>query len=255
MIIERHFDAVRLNEILNDPIVRPDVADLGEGILDLTDKVVDTKNILLVGEHGACLFFWIMSCVYEVHTQILSEGRGIWAKEFVQVCGEWMFTRTDALEVITRVPQNHSAAKALTMYAGGKYEFTREDGCNFRGVDIPVDIYSCRLQDWMPNAPGMKQTGEEFHEHLVAEAARLGVKNPPHPNDGNHNQYAGACIKMFQAGQKQKAIIFYNRWAIAARHDTVAFISDEDTPVIKFDLGYMEIKGQNISDVEIRLCA
>lgn len=252
MQIERHTNADWLNTIVNDPVVRQDVADLGEGTLDLTEAVKDDKNILLSGKYGACLFFWIMSCVYEVHTQILPSGRGVWAKEFVQACGEWMFTKTDALEVITRVPHGHIGAKALTIAAGGKYEFTREDHCKFRGEHVPVDIYSCRLQDWMPKAPNMQEIGQQFHDHLHAEAKRIGVEEKPHENDENHNQYVGACIKMFQGGQKHKAVIFYNRWATASRHDTVAFIAADETPVIKFDIGYLVIKGNSISDIEVR---
>lgn len=252
MKIERHMDAKRLNEILNDPVVRPDVADLGDGVLDLTYQISDERNILLVGENGACLFLWVMSCLYEVHTQILPTGRGRWAKEFVQACGEWMFTKSDAMEIITRVPQGHVAAKTLTMLAGGKYEFTRQDFCLFRGKNCPVDIYSCRLQDWMTTAPHMQEVGEEFHKHLHAEADRLGIKERPHESDANHNQYVGACIKMFQGGQKIKAVTFYNRWAVASRHETVAFVADDETPVIKFDIGYLLIKGNSISDIEVK---
>lgn len=252
--VERSYDAVRLNEILNDPIVRRDVADQIEGALDLADAIADTRNILLMGAHGCCLFYYVMDCLYEVHTQILSSGRGEWACDFVQDCAEWMFTHSDALELITRVPVTHLGARALTKSVGATLEFTRNDCCIFRGAHIPVEIYSLRLQDWMAKATYLAPYGECFHDHLNAEAGRIGISAPPHAEDENHNQYVGACLKMFFGGQIQKAVVFYNRWAVAARHATIS-LEEVNPPVIKFDIGFLKINGEEIKDIEVIPCS
>lgn len=254
VVVERSFDADRLNHILNHPLVRPDVGGVDLGNMDLSSAVFDKRNILLMGEHGCVMFLYVMDCMYEAHTQILPEGRGSWACELVKSCAEYMFTRTDALELLTRVPEGHIAAKVLAIKAGFKYEFTRHDFCKFRGKDVPVDIYSGRLQDWMPTAPNMIETGIQFHEKLHSEAERIGIGTPPHDDDENHNQYIGACIKMFMGGQLFKAMTFYNRWAAVSRHETVQVVS-VNPPIIKFDIGLLKINGPNISDIEVIPCA
>jgi hypothetical protein len=248
--VERSFSAERLNYILNHPAVRQDVADLSEGKLDLKKSVDNDKNILVMGEHGCVMFFCVSQCIYEAHTQILPEGRGAWAFQFVQSCAEFMFTKTDAMEILTRVPHGHIAAKALALKAGLKYEFTRTDCCVFRGQKVPVDIFSGRLQDWVLIAPDYRELGDIFHHRLNALAADKGVNEAPHEDDENHNQYIGICIKMMQGGQHHKAVAFYNRWAFASRHALVEIVSENPT-VIKFDIGFLKINGNRIEDMEI----
>lgn len=253
MDIERSFDAERLNAIVNHPDIRPDVADASEGALDLTAIVNDKRNVLVSGEYGSVMYRYVLPCLYEAHTQILPEGRGEWAVEFTKATGEYMFTKTNAFELATRIPQTHAGAKALAVQAGFKYEFTRDDNCKFRGEDVPVDIYSSRLQDWMSKAKGMKEVGESFHKHLHAEAERLGIGEKPHDNDENHNQYVGACLKMLFGGQLDKALIFYNRWALLSRHAPITLIAQQP-PVIKFDIGLLRMNGNRIEDLEVILC-
>lgn len=244
-IVWREHDAQRINSVLNHPVVRPWVADVGDGVLDITSIVQNENNILLMGRHGGCLFFCPQPGVYEVHTQVLPEGRGPWALEFVRGCARWMFTRTPAFEITTRVPHGHNAARALTIAAGMRYEFTRDDGPVFRGHRVGVDIFSFRIQDWIQHAEGLVETGAELHEQMHAEAARLGITDTPHGEDENHNRYAGAALEMALGGQIKKGVLFYNRWAFAARHALIALKSVEP-PIIKFDIGYLSLKDGKI---------
>lgn len=251
--IERHTDAKRINEIVNHPAVRPWTNELGKGVIDMTKDISNPKHILLMGEHGGIIFYEIMHGLYEAHTQVLPEGRGEWAKQLVDACAEWMFTRTTAFELMTRVPVGHRSAKALTLYTGMKLEFTRDDKCTFRGKKCAVEIYSYRLQDWMTFARGMQEKGKIFHDKLHAEAERLGIKEKPHDEDLNHNQYLGCCISMVQGGQLEKALIFYNRWAVAARHEVVT-ITSVNPPTVKFDIGLLKFNGNEIEDMEVIPC-
>lgn len=259
VIVERSFDANRLKEIINHPGVRSDVAELSKEMPDPEEAVLNKSNFLLMGDYGCCMFFCIMNCMYEVHTQILPEGRGSWAADFVKACADYMFTKTDALEVITRVPHGHLAAKALSIHIGFKLEFTRQENCVFRESVVPVDIYSQRIQDWFPRASNMQAIGHRFHEHLHAEAIRLGIQEVPHGEDPNHNQYVGACVEMAMAGLPHKAMTFYNRWTIASRHFQngklgLIYVASEDPIVMQFDLGFMKINGSKIEDIEVMLC-
>jgi hypothetical protein len=238
--IERTFSAKRLNEILNHPDVRPWVADPAEGAIDITSAVRNQNNVLLLGAFGGCLCFKLAPGLYEVHSQFLPEGRGPWALAFVKAGAHWMFTNTDALEIVTRVPYGHQAARTLTVAAGMQLEFTRPDGCMFEGKLTPVDIYTMSLQHWLQKASSLIERGRRVHEEMYAQAKELGVKDKPHADDPDHNRVVGAAFEMAMGGQLMKAIGAYNRWATLSRHAPISLIS-ATPPTIKFDIGLMKI--------------
>jgi hypothetical protein len=234
--VERHLHAGFLNEIANDPHVRPWIAP-GKEALDLSFQVANKNNVLLAGELGCCMFLKMMPGVYEVHTQVRKEGRGEWTNALTAACAHKMFLQTDAYEIMTRVPAGHIAAKAAAVSAGMRYDFTREKECLFRGTMIDVHIYSFRIQDWLPNAPvSVSDAGRTFHDRLHEEAERLGVKDPAHADDDNHDLYVGAAVEMVRHGQPIKAVLTYNRWAIASRHEPITLVS-LDPVTVKIDHG------------------
>lgn len=245
MPIQREFNADRINLILNDPEIRPWVADMSEGVLDISKQVANTNNVLLMGEFGGCYFAKLTSTMYEVHTQVLPEGRGAWVKDFLRAVRHYIFTRTDAVEVVTRVPLGHAGAKYAAKYVGMKHEFTRPDGCRFKGEIIPVEIYSERIQDWAAEAPYLVEKGEWLHEKMREEGKRLGLKEAPHEDDENHNRYVGATLEMVYGGQYNKAVAFYNRWALVSRHPTISLVSTEP-PAIRFDVGVLKLTSDGV---------
>lgn len=250
--VERCRSADRINRVLNDPYVRPWVADSREGVLDVSPQVADEKNVLLMGEHGGVFLFKLLTGFYEVHTQVLRSGRGAWTNAFLAAATHWMFTHTDAVEILTRVPQGHVAAKAATLANHMTYEFTRHRECKFRGALVDVDIYALRLFDWVKHYPAFIDRGRWFHDRLHAEALRLGITTPPHEDDENHNLYVGASFDMIANGELAKGVAFYNRWAIVSRHPPIAIVSS-DPPVVKFDIGFLHLKADG--DIEVsRAC-
>lgn len=243
-VIERHLDALHLNTILNDPYVRPDVAEPGDHPLDLTNAVANQNNYCLMAEFGGCMFFNLMPGVYEVHTQSLASGRGEYMKEVVRNCADWMFGKTDAFEIVTRIPAHHMGAKGLAQSVGMRLEFRRPNACVWRGQKMDVDIYSFRIQDWMPGE-AIEERGRQFHDFLHAEATRIGHKGKPHPDDPVHNRYVGAALEMLESGHVRKAVAFYNRWCLIARHPIVQLLS-ESPLLIRFDLGLLRIEGEKM---------
>lgn len=238
--IARSFDPAAINAILNHPVVRPWVAD-AEGPIDISRQVTNRANVLLMGEYGGFFCFCLQPGVYEVHSQVLPAGRGKWMRAFAHAGACWMFTRTDAYEIVTRVPDGHIAAKALAMGAGMRHEFTRQKECLFRGELRDVHIYSFRVQDWLATAPYLDVIGDWFHRRLNEEARRLGVIEPAHGDDPQHNRVVGACWEMARQGQLAKAVLIYNRWAAVTRHATIGLVS-ADPPTIRMDLGLLRIK-------------
>lgn len=242
--LAQHLDAGAINKIMNHPTVRPWVAS-GTHEIDMQGQLDNKSNILLMGEHGGIIFLNVLPGVYEAHTQVLPEGRGEWMDSLGHSAMHWMFTKTDCYELITRVPRPHTRAKAAAIRSGGKYEFTRQDGCLFRDRITPVDIYTVRIQDWCVSGAFLEDIGRWFHTRLHEEADRLGIEEPPHADDTNHNTVVGAVYSMMSNGQLLKGLNIYNRWAIISRHPTITLTS-VDPPTIKMDIGYLKMNNNNI---------
>lgn len=244
-MIQRETDARNINAVLNHPQVRPWVANSDAGQLDVTPLVQNPKNFLLMGQYGGCFFVEIVPGVYEVHTQVLPLGHGEWTRDMTLECVKWMFTRTPAFEIVTRVPQGHIAAKTAAQQVGMRYEFSRSNECRFRGHMVDVRIYSMRLQDWVPTAQSFIPVGQKFHHRLHEEADRLGIKSEAHEDDENHNLYVGVCVEMIRHGQVAKAVNVYNRWAIVSRHAPVVLVGMNPVTV-KMDIGYLTFLDNDI---------
>lgn len=237
--LEREFSAKRINEVLNHPEVRPSIAD-GNGPVDITEQVRDPKNVLLMGKFGGCFCYQLAPGIYEVHTQVLPEGRGPWALAFVKAGSHFMFTKTDAVEIVTRVPHGHGTARTLSVAAGMQFELTRPDGCKFGGKLTAVDIFTLHIQAWVQKAAGLIDTGKFVHAEMNRQAKLKGIKEQPHENDDDHNRIVGAVFDMVKGGQIDKAAALYNRWALIARHPLIKPIS-ATPPTIGMDIGLMRL--------------
>lgn len=233
MMIQREFSPRNINAILNHPSVYPWVNGAVSGDLDISPVLADPRHVALFGEHGGVIFIHHQGGLYEAHTQVLPEGRGKWTVDMVNEALAWMFTHTDAVEIMTRVPEGNRAAKGLAIAIHGKYEFTNPRGWIKDGKSIPAEIYALRIQDWMRFAPSLPAHGRWFHERLTAEYARLGRKDDIHPDDETHDRYVGASVAMILGGQPHKAVIFYNRWAIMADYVPIRLL---DTNPIAIDI-------------------
>lgn len=80
-MLERCFDAARINQVVNRPEVRAGVGAPELGELDLTDLVNRPEHWFLMGEHGGFMLGWSAPQTREVHTFIAPEGRGKWAND------------------------------------------------------------------------------------------------------------------------------------------------------------------------------
>lgn len=244
----REYDAAGINLILNHPEVRPWVADIAAGAIDLSPQVADTDNVLLMGEHGAVFFICFLPGIYECHTQILPKGRGPWAHKFAIAVLDYMFSRTNAWEVTTRIPKGHLGALTLTRSVGFQYEFTSMEPCHFREKTVKASIWRLPIQDWVGRSGRYLKLGQKLHEQMEKEALRLCIKAQPHEEDDFHNQVAGLSIELVRHGQIRKGAVLYNRWAALARHRTIGVVSMEP-PIIQMDLGAMRVMEAGIEIV------
>lgn len=223
--ISRHYTATDLNKVANDPSVYDWVRGNFEGYMDFTPIVANPNNYLLMGEHGGVLLIWMQPGLYEAHVQVLPEGRGKWAVEMCRAGLHWMFTRTDAIEISTRVPVGNIPALALTRRTGGMLEFRREQGWTVNGKTVPADVYSFKVHDWIRTAPKLAARGHWFHDRLEQEFKRHNKKHGVHPDWDVHDQNVGAAVEMILGGQPQKGQVFYNRWAQMAGYEPFEIIT------------------------------
>ncbi len=243
--VERQFDAKRLNDVVNHPSIYPWVHGNIQGPLDFSEAVNENSpHINLMGEFGGCVFVRCQAGLYEVHTHILPEGRGEWAKAAVQECVNYIFTSTDAVEIWTRIPKGNYAARALVRALGGVLQFRADRGWIVDGELVYADIFSMTIQDWMRIAPDLAKWGEWFQIKLDEEYKRLGMEGIAVDSDESHNKYIGASVEMIRHGQMHKGVIFYNRWAAMSSCPPMQLLN-VDPVMLTIGEAVVELHGSN----------
>ena len=221
--ISRAMDAKFVNRVINDPSVYEWIRGPLTGEIDVSPLVADISNVLLIGEYGCMLFISQQQGLYDIHTQMLPEGRGKWCLKFTREALRWMFTRTPAVELTSRVPHGNLGALALVRANKMTPEFVLEKGWVYQDKPIPATSYSIRIQDWIRNF-GPAEAGKWFIERLTAEYARNGI-TISNPIPAAYHAQVGAAVEMIFGGQKEKGVIFYNRWASMAGATPIKIIT------------------------------
>ena len=221
MSVERRWDASDINVVLNDPSVRPWVG--GAGSLDLGPGLADERNVLLMEGHlGGLFFHWQAPGIYEVHTQFLPEGRGRLALHAAREAVDWMFARTDMVELWTKCAEGNRGANWLTKTLGGRLWFTRPTGwVHGDGTMEALHHYALGYGAWAEASKGCREVGYAFHEELEAKLPSF----RPHLDDPTHYAQVGASVLAVRGGQMAKGLDYYNRWAGFAGYPQVMTIA------------------------------
>ena len=228
-IIARSFDPGDINPIVNDPAVHPVVMLPGDGAVDLSGVIADHRNVLISVAGGAILFLHDAEPGrYEVHTAFLPEFRGRYAIDASRLAYRAMFTGTDCFTILTRIPVFNRPAALAARHVGFVPLFERRDAWpRPDGTACALRFYQLTYDDWLrTDAAHLEQSGHAFHVHFEAERARHGITGPRnHPDDVCHDVAAGACIETIYAGQPEKAIMIYNRWARFSGYQQISLIA------------------------------
>jgi hypothetical protein len=249
-VLERVFTAERLNEIVNHSSIYPLVRGANTKPFDLSNIAKNTDHVCLVGEYGCVFFIKHQPGIYEFHTSVLPEGRGEWMLQGSRFAFNWMFTKTDAFELLTKCPDGNIPAKAGARAVGCSFRFRTRPIWPVNGMLVPVDVYSIILQEWAKNADNLVESGKWFHKTLDMRYTELGAKLSVHAEDEVHDRYVGAAIEMIRGEQVGKAINFYNRWASLSDYKKIGLISVEPL-IIDIDDCRLNIKKDNF---EVILC-
>lgn len=225
---KRDFNAKRLNAVVNDPAVFSEVAMPGQeiGKLDFTPLAQDLNNYILMTDKGGIVAHRQELGIFEIHTQFLEDYRGHAAIRTVRDMVSWLFINSDAVELLTKIPERNPAALGLVRAIQGKFEFNRAGAYTAHDGNIcGVDYYSLAFRDWASSiyaVDRLAKSGREFHAKLE-ELQQGSAKR--HPEDAIHDIMVGATVEQIFAGQVDKALILYNRWARFAGYAEVRLLS------------------------------
>ncbi len=225
-MIRRSFDAAEINPILNDPSVfeaikLPDMTPE----IDVSGLLANPANVLLMADGGGIIFSQQEPGIYEVHTSFLAEHRGRNAIRASLEAYRWMFTHTDCMILQTKVPAFNKAAEKFCKIVGAIREFDRRDVWLTEHGPVNMSYWSMKYEDWLRQTPALMESGRAFHKRLDEEMERHGVTEENHPDEDCHDLYVGVCAEMIYAGQPEKAVVLYNRFARFSGYAPISLIS------------------------------
>lgn len=142
-MIERTTDAAKVNAVVNFPAIRPFIGNVSAGDLDLAPLLDCARNVCLFGEHGGFLYHWCAPGVFEVHTFVMPDGRGAWARESAKASLTIMRDDYAADMVWTRVAPDMPHVHRFALEAG----FVDSGSDDF---DIGGDLVTYNLLTWRP---------------------------------------------------------------------------------------------------------
>lgn len=212
--MERTFDSAWLNELANEPSIRPHVGP-GTHALDLTSFIRNKNNYVMRNDHGCFIGHHRGGGMYEVHTLMRRTGWGRVAFNAAKEGMSKMFLSTDCSRLVTQTPKSNRRAKGLTVMTGFKKDFERDSG--FMG---PTEYWSMNIWDWI-RATDFSESGQWFHDELERQG-----ESADHKHDQAHDKYVGLAVEMIKARQHRKALAIYNDWALLAGYMPIFVVSE-----------------------------
>jgi hypothetical protein len=240
-VIRRTLDGTYLTQVANHQTVRPSIGFLEAGELDFRAFAADPANYVIEADHGGWLLEAKGPGVYEIHSLFLPEGRGKSVFVNARLMLRWMFTRTDAVEIWTRCPDDNPAARMLALKNGFREVFRREAVWN-TGTEFEcgVSYQSLTIDGWAQRDAEALKAGRAFHDALEAAKKAAGSELPIHPDDEAHDRAAGAAWLMVNEGQTLKGAQFYSRWATFAGYVPIQAVGHQTVDIAD---GVVEVSG------------
>lgn len=224
--LRRTLDAETLNAAGNHPEVFPHLGLTGEpGDLDVSGLVANPANVAMANEHGGFIGENLGNGTYEVHSLFTPEGRIGLARATAQGL-RYLFTATDCMKVVTKVPACNRPAAALARVSGFVPVFDRADAWGAPdGVRCAVSYQAITFDQWKARDPELEAEGHRFHDALETTKAAAGSELSTHPDDPAHDRAVGAAALMIRAGNVAKAVVLYNEWARFAGYAPITLLS------------------------------
>lgn len=231
-IVRRTFDAVEVNAILNHPSVFPYITLPGLTSIDVTPLLADPRNVALMADRGCILFLQQEPGIYEVHTNFIKVKHGerkgtdgAYTKDACLASYRWMFTHTDCMILLGRIPEFNRALKIFAPLLGWTTEYTRPKAWPYKDELVDLTFVSIPYDHWFRKTDDLAESGKQFHDKLETEFKRHEVQHKAHDDDAWHDKAVGALLEMILGGQVEKGIVLYNRWAQFAGYFPIKLVS------------------------------
>lgn len=243
--MKRSFDPTPFNTIGNDPDVRPWLA--GQAPIDATALVTDLANFCFLTEDraGAYIYHRKQPGLYEVHSLAVPCGRGRSMLKARTESLRFMFTATDALEIVTVVPDGNRTAGVWAAHAGFREVFRREDAVwivdGLRGASYRTLTYAEWVMHDLFNREVGRQVHEELHRHVPDD----------HGDDPAHDAFVGATFLGIHEGNGGKATATYNRWAAHAGYLPITTLS-LNPPLLDIGSAVVQITSRGLEVLHVR---
>lgn len=251
-LAKRSLNGDHFQRVANDPAVRPSLG--GDTPIKLKVIIDDVRNnYAFETKHGGFLLWGLGAKRYDVHSLFLPAGRGEEALKAMAETAAYMFTRTDCVEGRTMIPQGNHAARVLAERASFQLAFSLEHYPWTTDRTVRADFLTLTLERWALTAHGPLAAGRWFHDCLEKEKQAAGSSAPVHPDEETHDRIAGATVMMVFGGQPEKAIEFYNGWALTTRYAPIVQLTKPGARPCVFDIGDAIIEARS-DGMEVILC-
>lgn len=212
--MRRTLNPATINRAANLPDVRPWLGVPQMGDLDFAPLVGDAANVTLANDHGGFICHRIGEGLYEVHSVFAPEGRGRLRAETAR--GQaFLFTATDCVRIVTKVPACNPRAAALARLSGFAEAFSRPDSWDAPdGSRCAVSFQELTLEAWVGVCPGLPEEG-------AALAAMVGLEG----QDDFTLRTLGALALMLKSGTADKAAWLYGSRAAFGGLPPLSFLA------------------------------
>lgn len=221
-MICRTFDATFLNAVANHPDVLPFLGPAPEGDLDLGPLIHNPANIAIEAEGGGWVLQPLLPGAYELHTLFLPEARGrnyfVQAREALRL----VFTSSDALEILTKCPDDNPGAHMAASLMGFRERARREMVWPEDTPICGVSYQAFTLDDWLARDRAIAGLGRGLWAALHPPAGE-GLR----VTDEALCRLTGAMIAMIRGGQTGKGIGTFNRAAPFLGYSPVVALRDD----------------------------
>jgi RimJ/RimL family protein N-acetyltransferase len=157
--VERTRDIGLINRIMRHPAIYDAISDdtcPPAEQFDATPAVVDGARFIFLAPHdddGNVAGVWMFEkkvdgTSYEVHTCILPEYRGRFAKSAAMLAMKWIFENTRARSITTRVPRCNRTALVFAKWCGMVPLLLEREAFVKNGVPHDVNLLAINRSRW-----------------------------------------------------------------------------------------------------------
>lgn len=191
-----------------------------------------------ITSRGAMIFRPLYKHTYELILVFPPDIDIDWVKQAVRDAILLMMTHSDCLEVHAWASMtNRLARNVLTdLCFAEEFSTTTADGM------VPIDHFALRYENWVLLEPRVRADGETFHVELHRQGLTIDADHP-------RKVFTGVAVQCIVAGQVDKGIALYNRFA--AQMDLAPWGITGISPV-RVDIGGQIVE---ITSAGVTLCS